>query len=60
MDWKSKWGCECGAIWTSMDENPPKDRMCYALCPKPPLQRLPDKPLLTDAWNKRLGPENRA
>lgn len=57
MDWKSKWGCPCGAIWTSMDENAPKERMCHATCPKPELFKLADEPLLTDNWTRRLGPD---
>jgi hypothetical protein len=54
MDWKSKWLCSCGAIWTSMTEDPPdhphEDHE---------IVRLADQPLLTDEWTRRLGPERR-
>lgn len=36
----SRWGCECGAIWTSVTGGPPRDRMCSPTCPKPSLQKL--------------------
>jgi rRNA maturation endonuclease Nob1 len=53
MDWKSKWTCKCKAIWTSMSEDQP-----HEVCPicSGTLTRMPDKPLLTNAWIRRLGP----
>jgi hypothetical protein len=31
------WGCECGAVWESETDEPPVERMCSLVCPKPEL-----------------------
>lgn len=42
-DKSSVWGCPCGAVWPSLTQEPPEDRMCSPTCPKPPLFRITDR-----------------